>query len=149
MNRIWIVLLLCAAIPFARATPIGAAGPEMERPKYCQICGMDRSMFASSRMLLVYADNATFGTCSLQCMTTEMKRNRGKKIKSMWVADYGTKKLVDAKTAAWVIGGKKPGVMSQVAKWAFARKKDAGQFVREYGGRPARFGEALKAAESD
>jgi len=65
------------------------------------------------------------------------------------VADYNTKKLIDAKSAAWVIGGTKKGVMTPVAKWAFADKKEADAFIKANGGKPATFGEALKAAEKE
>ena len=97
----------------------------VEGPQKCQICGMDRTVYARSRMLIVYNDGATVGLCSLQCAVAEMNQNKEKQIKSLLVADYNTTTLIDARTATWVIGGKKEGVMTSVAKWAFARKEDA------------------------
>ncbi len=38
------------------------------------------------------------------------------------VADYGTKKLIDAEKAIWVVGGSVQGVMTRNAKWAFENK---------------------------
>ena len=65
------------------------------------------------------------------------------------MGDYGTKALIDAETAFWVIGGSKPGVMTKNAKWAFANKANAEKFQREFGGRIAGFDEALEAAYKD
>jgi nitrous oxide reductase accessory protein NosL len=39
--------------------------------------------------------------------------------------------------------------MTQVAKWAFADKKGADAFIKQNGGKPATFDEALKAAEKE
>jgi nitrous oxide reductase accessory protein NosL len=82
-------------------------------------------------------------------VVTDTKKAKGKTVKSFQVADYNTKKLIDAKSAAWVIGGSKKGVMTQVAKWAFADKKGADAFIKQNGGKPATFDEALKAAEKE
>jgi copper chaperone NosL len=57
--------------------------------------------------------------------------------------------LINAETATWVIGGKKPGVMTKNAKWAFASKADAQKFQMANGGRLAGFDEALDAAYQD
>ena len=62
------------------------------------------------------------------------------------VADYATKELLDAKTATWVVGGKKRGVMTALAKWAFAREEDARRFVEENGGMVSSFGQAMESA---
>ncbi len=122
-----------------------AAGT-VENPKPCKQCGMDRVAFAYSRMLILYADGTTTGTCSLNCAAVAMKENKGKQVKSLKVADYNSKKLMDAKTATWVIGGGKSGVMTAVPKWAFAKKDDAQKFVKENGGRVTTFNEALNLA---
>ena len=122
------------------------AAHKVENPQSCQQCGMDRVFFAHSRMLIVYADGTAVGECSLNCAVVEMKQNKGKKVKSLMVADYATKELTDAKTAAWVVGGKKSGVMTSQAKWAFAGKEGAQKFVKENGGRITTFDEALALA---
>jgi nitrous oxide reductase accessory protein NosL len=77
-----------------------------------------------------------------------MKESK-KDVKSFQVADYNSRKLIDAKTASWVIGGSKKGVMTKTAKWAFAEKVDAAAFIKANGGKPATFDEVLKAAEMD
>ncbi|HSB34174.1 MAG TPA: nitrous oxide reductase accessory protein NosL, partial [Nitrospirota bacterium] len=62
------------------------------------------------------------------------------------VGDYDSRKLIDATTAFWVIGGSKEGVMTELAKWAFENKADADAFIKKNGGKPASFNDALHAA---
>jgi nitrous oxide reductase accessory protein NosL len=62
------------------------------------------------------------------------------------VADYYTKELMNARTAAWVVGGNKNGVMTAVAKWAFAREEDALKFIAENGGVINSFDHAMNSA---
>ncbi len=63
--------------------------------------------YAQSRMFIVYADGTTVGVCSLHCAAAELKKNKDKQVKSLMVADYVTKALIDARTAIWVVGGNK------------------------------------------
>lgn len=145
MKKFWIaamIVLALGAVCFAAETKV-------EAPDACVHCGMDRTKFGHSRMIVTYTDGSSAGTCSLNCVVTDMSKNKGKSVKSFQVADYNTRKLIDAKTASWVIGGDKRGVMTKVAKWAFADKKDADAFIKASGGKPATFDEALKAAEGE
>jgi nitrous oxide reductase accessory protein NosL len=142
MKRFMLFLLMC--MMFSGTTVVAA--DKVEQPKACKQCGMDRIAFAHGRMMVVYADGTTAGTCSLNCAAVEMKNNKGKKVKALKVADYTTKKLIDARTAIWVIGGSKDGIMTEMPKWAFAGKGDAEKFVKEYGGRITHFDEALNLA---
>jgi copper chaperone NosL len=145
MKKLWIAVLLVLSL----GTVCLAAETKVEAPDACVHCGMDRTKFGHSRMIVTYTDGSSAGTCSLNCVVTDMAKNKGKTVKSFQVADYNSKKLIDAKTAAWVIGGNKRGVMTPVAKWAFADKKDADAFIKADGGKPATFDEALKAAEKE
>jgi len=115
----------------------------------CKYCGMNRETFAHSRMLIEYDDGTIVGTCSLHCVSVDLALNLDKAPKAIQVGDYGTKGLINAETAFWVIGGSKSGVMTKNAKWAFANKADAEKFQREYGGRIAGFDEALEASYKD
>lgn len=119
---------------------------QVEAPPVCPLCGMDRTEFAQSRMLVVYSDGNTAGTCSLNCAVIEMKQHPDKKVKVLMVGDYLTEKLLDARQATWVIGGKFPGVMTSVAKWAFDSHATAEQFVSKNGGTLATFDECLQLA---
>jgi nitrous oxide reductase accessory protein NosL len=136
--------LFCALPSYA-----GGTADTVENPKRCKQCGMDRTVFARSRMLIAYADGTTAGVCSIHCAAAELRQNSGKQVKSIMVADYPTKGLTDAKTATWVIGGSEKGIMTAVPKWAFANREEALQFVKENGGEIASFDQAMKAAEGE
>lgn len=142
MKKLWIAVLMILAFG-----SVCLAADKVEAPDACKCCGMNRTKFAHSRMMITYTDGSSAGVCSLNCVVTEMNAAKDKTVKSFQVADYNTKKLIDAKTAAWVIGGSKKGVMTSVAKWAFADKKYATAFIKQNGGKPATFDEALKAAQ--
>jgi hypothetical protein len=53
--------------------------------------------------------------------------------KVIMVGDYGSKALIDAEKAFWVMGGNKMGVMTHRAKWAFENREDAEKFIKENG----------------
>jgi copper chaperone NosL len=144
MKKLWIAVLLVLSLG-----TVCLAADKVEAPDACVHCGMDRTKFGHSRMVVTYTDGSSAGTCSLNCVVTDLSKNKGKTIKSFQVADYNTRKLTDAKSAAWVIGGSKKGVMTAVAKWAFADKKDADAFIKANGGKSASFDEALKAGEKE
>ena len=111
----------------------------------CPYCGMDRAKFAHSRMLFQY-DKSEIGFCSIRCAAVDMALTLDKVPTFYGVGDYGTKKLIDAEKAYWVIGGDKMGVMTREAKWAFANKKDADAFIKAHGGKHATFEQAFEAA---
>jgi len=115
----------------------------------CRYCGMDRAKFAHSRMLIEYEDGTSVGTCSIHCLAVELANSIDKSPKAIRVGDYNSRKLIDAETAYWVIGGSKTGVMSSRAKWAFEKKTDAEAFNTANGGSLATFEDALKAAYED
>ena len=144
MKRLWIAVLMILSLGTACL-----AADKVEAPDACKHCGMDRTKFAHSRMVVTYTDDSSAGTCSLNCIVTDIQGAKDKTVKSFQVADYNTKKLIDAKTASWVIGGSKRGVMTPVAKWAFADKKDSDAFIKQNGGKTATFDDALKATEKE
>ncbi|MDQ5988491.1 MAG: hypothetical protein CSYNP_04251 [Syntrophus sp. SKADARSKE-3] len=115
----------------------------------CKYCGMNREMFAHSRMLIEYNDGSKVGLCSLHCAAVDLALNLDKTPASIQVGDFTKKQMTDAEKAVWVIGGNKPGVMTKNAKWAFADKVDAEKFQQANGGRLATFDEALQAAYQD
>jgi nitrous oxide reductase accessory protein NosL len=142
MKNIMVIMILILLMTSAFA----GAMDTVEGPKTCSQCGMDRTAFARSRMLIVYVDETIVGVCSLHCAAAELQHNRDKEVRSLLVADYSTKELLDANTATWVIGGKKSGVMTALAKWAFAREEDARRFVEENGGVVNSFDQAMKSS---
>lgn len=122
------------------------AGSDIDEFRSCSICGMDRKAYGYSRMLVQYKDGTAVGVCSLHCAVTEIDANKGRHVASMMVADRDTRLMIDAEKAFWVMGGKKRGVMTKTAKWAFATKEAAQLFVDSNGGQIADWSAALHAA---
>jgi copper chaperone NosL len=138
-----VIMLIAATSAFAQMDD------DIQKHPNCPFCGMDRQKFAQSRMLIEYDDGSAFGACSLHCAAMDLALRLDKNPKSIQVADFNTKKLIDAEKAAWVVGGNKPGVMTKRAKWAFADPKDAQAFIKENQGQLATFDEVMKAAYED
>ncbi len=145
------IALCCVLVAFCLSpgSALWALDNDIKEIPSCKYCGMNREMFAHSRMLIEYDDNTREGLCSLHCAAVDLALNLDKAPKTIQVGDYGTKRLINAETALWVIGGSKPGVMTKNAKWAFADKADAEKFQKEFGGRIAGFDEALEASYKD
>ena len=125
-----------------------AAFSGVENPKGCEVCGMDRVTFASSRVMITYDNKSVVGTCSINCAHSDVTAKKSLKVLSIRVADRDTRELVDARKAFWVIGGSKHGVMTATPKWAFADRRRAEAFIRAYGGKLAGF-EAVWLASAD
>ncbi|MFI5295557.1 MAG: nitrous oxide reductase accessory protein NosL [Thermodesulfovibrionales bacterium] len=145
VKRFVIYMVLCLLLSFT----VAGAADTMENPKHCKQCGMDLDVYAKSRMVIGYADGTTVAVCSLHCAAAEMKQNKDRQVRSLMVADYSSKELTDAKTARWVVGGVKEGVMTSVPKWAFVKEEDAQKFAKETGGKVSSFDQAMKAAEEE
>ncbi len=145
MKRLLSLILICLTL----GAVFAFAADKVESPDSCKYCGMDRTKFAHSRMSVDYDDGSATGTCSIHCLAVELANTIDKTPKSIKVGDYGTKQLIDAETAFWVIGGDKQGVMASHAKWAFASKAAAEAFIKESKGTPGTFDDAIKSAYED
>ena len=140
------------ALVFVLAAAVTVFAQQMDDVRQfpsCKHCGMDREKFGHSRLLIAYDDGSTTGTCSLRCAAVDLSVNIDRTPKSIMVGDFGTKKLIDAEKASWVVGGGKPGVMSKRAKWAFEKKEDAEKFIKENNGTLTSFEDAVKLAYED
>lgn len=124
------------------------ANADIDNHRECVHCGMDRKAYGYSRMLVEYKDGKQVGTCSLHCVVTELNNKSGEVI-TVKVADRNSRKLIDATKAFWIIGGKKRGVMTARAKWAFETKDAAETFMRNYGGTLATFEQVVKATKEE
>lgn len=145
IGALWaLILILVVAAPWTAA----ADEDQLAHPA-CQYCGMDRTKFGHSRALVTYDDGTAVGTCSLHCAAIDLSLKIDKTPVSIEVADYNTKKLIDAESAHWVIGGRKMGVMTRRAKWAFADQAGADAFVAANGGNSGVFSVAVKSAFED
>lgn len=115
----------------------------------CFYCGMGRSDHGHSWVEVHYPEAAVHGFCSLHCASIHLALNPESVPDRILVGDYATHQMIDVDTAHWVIGGRQQGVMTARAKWAFAQKEDAVQFVAQYGGSLATASEAIRAAVDD
>ena len=123
--------------------------PVFSADESCIHCGMKKSKFGHSWVIIEHDDGTIEGVCSVHCAAIDMALHTDKLVKNITVGDYYTKKQIDAESAYWVIGGDKMGVMTARAKWAFETKDAADKFMSEHGGRPANFDEVIKAAFED
>jgi len=98
---------------------------------------------------LEFTDGTVKAVCSIRCAADTLAQNPGKTTKSISVADMNGKQLIDAEKAFWVVGGKMPGVMSMIGKWAFEKKADAETFMKSNGGRLVTFKEAMDAVQEE
>jgi copper chaperone NosL len=142
------MVFLATVFFLALATP-ALAEDDIEGHKACAVCSMDREKLSYSRIYLVFEDGTRVGTCSIHCATVFMSNNSDRVPKTIWVADYNTRKLIDAEKAGWVIGGRKAGVMTRQAKWAFGDNNAAKAFIKENGGTIVTFDQVRKASYSD
>jgi nitrous oxide reductase accessory protein NosL len=147
VRRTALALLTIASVLFFCLS--AAAADDIQEHPSCKFCGMDRAKFAHSRMLIEYENGTSVATCSIHCAAVQFAAELDGDVKSILVGDYGTKRLIDAEKAYWVIGGKMPGVMTRNAKWAFATKDDAEKFVRDQGGSIASFELAMETTYKD
>lgn len=149
MKKRFYSISIIMALGLILGTALWAIADDVQDIPACKYCGMNRHTFAHSRMMIEYGDGSKVGLCSLHCAAVDMALNLDKTPQAIRVGDYGTKGLIDAEKASWVIGGNKPGVMTKNAKWAFADKADAEKFRQANGGRLGGFDEALQAAYTD
>jgi copper chaperone NosL len=143
-----VILVLCMGLVVLSALTAGAHD-DINTFRECHQCGMDRKVFGYSRMLVIYEDDSQAGVCSLHCAVTEINEHKDKKVKKLLVADRDSHSLIEADKAVWVLGGKKRGVMTDRAKWAFATMEAAEKFVDAQGGKIIGWEEALAAARED
>jgi len=126
-----------------------SVGSALAQDESCQYCGMMKSKYGHSWVVLDHEDGSKVGLCSIHCAAIHMALHIDKPVTKVTVGDYNTKQQIDADKAYWVIGGSKMGVMTARAKWAFATKDGADKFIGENGGRAATYDEAVKAAFED
>lgn len=142
-----VMTVMALMILFVSAAAV--AGGNIEAPASCQLCRMDRTMFAHTRMLVIYADGVKVGVCSIHCAVEEMMSKKRKQVNKLLVADFKTKELKEADAVTWIVGGKKKGVMTALPKWAFARKEDAREFQNENGGKIMPLSQVIKLASEE
>ena len=142
-------VFVMAIVLVAGLVIVAGAADDIQTHPRCKYCGMDRQKFAHSRMYIEYDDGSVLAVCSMHCAAVDLALAIDKTPQVIQVADFNAKKLIEAENASWVLGGKKMGVMTRRAKWAFGVKEDAEKFVVQNGGALVTFDEAMKATYED
>ena len=86
--------------------------------------------------------------CSLHCLAEDLYVKKSK-LENIQVVDVESLKFIDAKSAFYVIGSRQKGTMSNISKYAFAKKESAQEFIKKYGGKISTFDEALNLAKAE
>ena len=119
----------------------------------CPNCGMSLPMFYKTNHAVTLSDGVTRQFCSIHCMADAMEHGIIKDQKGLvakiQVIDAMTNRFIDAKTAHYVVGSKKPGTMSMVSKYAFKEEASARKFAAENGGEVMDFEAAYQKAKED
>ncbi len=149
MTRIRLLAFIVIAAVVLPAVAFAQQQPDIAKHPACPLCGMNREMYAHSRVYIEFADGSTDGFCSIHCAAASLAVSLDKIPTTISVGDYNTRQLVDAEQAFWVMGGSKGGVMTARAKWAFADEAAAQAFIKANGGVPAAFEVAMKSAYED
>jgi copper chaperone NosL len=139
-------LLLCLCVLTIYILPASFAETQQQS---CSYCGMYKSKFEHSWVIIEENEGSTTGVCSIHCAAIDLALHTEKAIQKITVGDYDTKLQINADKAFWVIGGEIMGVMTARAKWAFKTKEGADNFIKKHGGRPATFSLVIKAAFED
>ena len=142
-------LLFACVLIISVSTMAFSFESDLQKYPSCTYCGMDRTTYAHSRVLIEYNDGSSFSGCSLHCAAVNLANNIDKTPTAIRVGDYNAKKLIDAERAFWVLGGTKAGVMTANAKWAFETRVAAASFIAENGGSLVTFDAAIKATYAD
>jgi nitrous oxide reductase accessory protein NosL len=70
----------------------------------------------------------------------------GSMVSEILVVDAKTEKIIDAKSAHYVLGSKAPGTMTTTSKYAFAKESDANAFQKKMGGKIVSYKAASQSA---
>jgi nitrous oxide reductase accessory protein NosL len=114
---------------------------------YCPICGMSLKMFYKTSHSVILKDGTAKQYCSMRCLAADWASIEAN-VKQTLVTDVKSEKLIDVKSAFYVVGSKVPGTMSMVSKLAFSTEADAKAFAAENGGEVMNFDAAFAKAKA-
>ena len=128
----------------------------LEKGEYntsCSVCGMHLPTFYKTNHAIIFKDGNAMQFCSIHCLveTLEYRLSADEKaaITAIKAVDALSTEMIDAETAYYVIGSKKPGTMTMVSKYAFAKKADAETFAKEFGGEVTDYDHAYAKSKED
>lgn len=119
------------------------SGPQKE---WCPVCGMNIEAFYKTSHASKIHNHKDRQYCSIRCLALDMQEHKID-INSIKAVDVKTQKLIDAKSAFYVVDSDVQGTMSKVSKLAFSDKEAAEDFNIEHGGKIVDFATALKMAQ--
>jgi len=134
-----LITLTLALFSFDKNVPNG----KIMGTSSCPVCSMHIKKFYKTSHAVVYTNGKKEHFCSMACLAQTIKKR--KDIKTIYVVDASTNKLINAKKAIYVIGSKVPSTMGNSSRLAFASKSSAVEFQKKYGGKITNFSTALKA----
>ena len=154
LKNIFLGLLLILNISFAQEMQMFQTVPKDKATlvktdsskEFCNVCGMHLTKFYKTSHATEFKNGHKEQYCSLHCQA-KIHTNFEDKIKTIQVVDTNSLKLIDAKTATYVVGSSKKGTMSPVSKYAFSTIEQAKEFKAKFGGEIKTFDEALKIAK--
>lgn len=131
------------SVPFSKATLL----QEGKDKGSCPVCGMKLPLFYKTNHAAIHEyKNRQY--CSIHCLAQDL-HVKHLELSEIRVVDTDSLRFIDAKSAFYVIGSKKPATMSLVSKYAFENEAEAKEFVKLYGGKITDFKEALSLALKD
>lgn len=119
------------------------SGPQKE---WCPVCGMNIEAFYKTSHAAKIHNHKERQYCSIRCLAVDMQEHKID-TNDIKVVDVKTQKLIDAKSAFYVVDSDVQGTMSKVSKLAFGDKEEAEDFNIEHGGKIVDFAAALKMAQ--
>lgn len=126
---------------------------EGEAKQYCPNCGMDLVKHYKNGFATKLSTGEIRQYCSIHCYVDEREfgylADKHDLIKEVLVVDVPSLKFIDATKAYFVVGSNKKGSMTGVSKYAFAKKSDAQQFMKENGGKIMDYKSTYKVALKD
>jgi len=107
----------------------------------CRTCD-DVAPGSPQEVRIEYRDGTARSACGLRCAGAMLAAYRGEDVKTIWIREQGSGKLLDAKRAFCVLG------LSDRSETAFSERPDAESFSAAYGGRVANFRDTMAAVFS-
>jgi len=131
------IVLSLALLAFDKSVPNG----KIIGTSDCPHCGMKITKFYKTSMAVEYKDGKKEHYCSVSCLSKALKKH--KNIKKIYAVDASNGKLIDAKSAVYLVNSKIAPTMNSRCV-AFASKTTAKKFQKEYGGKITSFAVAVK-----
>lgn len=144
------LLALALALP-TLAGAVDLSPQPVQRSARCPVCGMYPYRTPQWTAQIVFNDQSASSFDSpvdlfrfLNNMVLFDKQHKPADIGAIYVSDFGSKTLVDAKKAFFVLGSKATGPMNDPNLPAFATREAADAFAKAQGGTVLGFGEVTR-----